>query len=106
MTTARINNHKNKGDSVTVGFNPNSLIINKNSSKIKLLASIYYDQHNIDTIEQLVDFINRNKQDTISFTYKTICVVGHLSKYYTNYTLFDTDGLPIRAKLDIEIEEE
>ena len=106
MTTARINNHKNKGDFIIVGFNPNSLIIDKKNIKIKLFAAIYYDQNNIDTICQLIDFIDRNKQDIVSFTYKNICVVGHLSKHHIDYTLFDTNSHPIRAKVNIEIEEE
>lgn len=106
MTTARINNHKNKGDSIIVGFNPNSLLINKENIKIKLLASIYYDQNNINTIYELVNFIDRNKADTVSFTYKNICVVGQFCKYHVDYTLFDQNGSPTRAKVDIEIQEE
>lgn len=105
MTTARINNHINKGDAITVGFNPNSLKINKELPKIELLASIYYDHTNITSIEDLKSFINRNTNKTISFTYKNICVVGYMKNHNINYISFNTSGHPTGAKVEITIQE-
>lgn len=105
MTTARINNHINKGDTITVGFSPNSLKINKNIDKLELLASVYYDYTNIASIEELYTFINRNKDKVISFTYKNICVVGYIKKHRVKYTSFNPEGIPTGAKVKITIQE-
>lgn len=104
MTTARINNLKNKGDGLLVRFSPNTLAIEQ-VEKLKLLTTIIYDASNMQELPLLQDFMLRNKQETISFTYKSICVVGHILSYDIEHTLFDDDGRPLQARINIVIEE-